>query len=120
LPGMAENCVQVTLGYGRTRAGRVGNGLGFNSYQLRTADAPWGGPGLEVRATGRLHHFASAQDHGTMAGRDLVRFADLATYRETPHFAQEHERTHDIARITAPTKSAASTSSPASIPRLAR
>ena len=60
LPGMAENCVQVTLGYGRTRAGKVGNGLGFNSYQLRTADAPWGGPGLEVRADGRT---ASLCDH---------------------------------------------------------
>jgi MoCo/4Fe-4S cofactor protein with predicted Tat translocation signal len=93
LPGMAENCVQVTLGYGRTRAGRVGNGIGFNSYQLRTTDAPWGGPGLELRATGRLHRFATTQEHGTMAGRDLVRFADLATYRETPHFAQEHGHT---------------------------
>ncbi len=28
-----------------------------------------------------------------MAGRDLVRFADLATYRETPHFAQEEGHT---------------------------
>jgi MoCo/4Fe-4S cofactor protein with predicted Tat translocation signal len=89
LPGMAENCVQVTLGYGRTRAGKVGNGLGFNSYQLRTMDARWGGPGLEVRTTGRMHRFATTQDHNTMAGRDLVRFADLATYQETPHFAQE-------------------------------
>ena len=61
LPGMAENCVQVTLGYGRTRAGKVGNGLGFNSYQLRTADAPWGGPGLEVRATGPRHRFATTR-----------------------------------------------------------
>ena len=29
------------LGYGRTQAGRVGNGVGFNAYQLRTSDAPW-------------------------------------------------------------------------------
>ena len=93
LPGMAENCVQVTLGYGRTSAGKIGNGLGFNSYQLRTGDAPWGGPGLEVRAAGRLHRFATTQEHGTMAGRDLVRFADLAAYRETPHFAQEDGHT---------------------------
>ena len=41
------------LGYGRRRAGRVGNGVGVDVYPLRTADAPWFGPGLEVVKTGR-------------------------------------------------------------------
>jgi molybdopterin-containing oxidoreductase family iron-sulfur binding subunit len=44
--------VTVHLGYGRTRAGRVGTGVGFNAYALRTSDAPWFGGGLEVQEDG--------------------------------------------------------------------
>ena len=32
LPGQADYSVAVALGYGRTAAGRVGNGVGFNAY----------------------------------------------------------------------------------------
>ena len=46
--------VTVHLGYGRTRAGRVGNGVGFNAYALRTSDAPWfGARRSRSRKTGR-------------------------------------------------------------------
>ena len=38
-----DDCVTVHLGYGRTRAGHVGNGAGFNAYALRTSDALWFG-----------------------------------------------------------------------------
>ncbi len=37
LPGQADNTVTVHLGYGRTRAGRIGSKLGFNAYSLRTS-----------------------------------------------------------------------------------
>lgn len=87
LPGMASNCVQVTLGYGRERAGKVGSNRGFNAYALRTSDAPWGGPGLEIRKTGDIHHFATTQEHGAMEGRHLIRFADLKTFEATKNFA---------------------------------
>ena len=50
LPGHADGVVTVHLGYGRTRAGRVGTGVGFNAYALRTSDAPWFGAGLRGRA----------------------------------------------------------------------
>ena len=43
LPGQADDCVTVHLGYGRTRAGRVGNGAGFNANALRTAGMFWHG-----------------------------------------------------------------------------
>ena len=45
LPGQADGTVTLHLGYGRTRAGRAGSGLGVNAYALRTAAAPWGGAG---------------------------------------------------------------------------
>ena len=40
VPGHPDNAVTVHLGYGRQQAGRVGSGVGFNAYPLRTSDAP--------------------------------------------------------------------------------
>ena len=51
-PGHADKSVTVHLGYGRTRAGHVGTGIGFNAYRLRTSSALWPDYGLEVRKTG--------------------------------------------------------------------
>ena len=73
LPGHADGCVTVHLGYGRERAGSVGNALGFNAGKLQTSDAPWGGAGLEIRQTDRRHIFATTQEHQQMEGRDLIR-----------------------------------------------
>ena len=39
-PGQSPDTVTLHLGYGRTRAGRAGNGTGFNVNPLRTATAP--------------------------------------------------------------------------------
>jgi molybdopterin-containing oxidoreductase family iron-sulfur binding subunit len=72
-PGHAEGCATLHLGYGRTRAGRVGDGVGFDAYALRTSDAPWGGPGLRLHPTGARHAFARTQGHHRIEGRDLVR-----------------------------------------------
>jgi molybdopterin-containing oxidoreductase family iron-sulfur binding subunit len=66
LPGHADDVVTVHLGFGRTRAGRVGSGLGFDAYALRTSDAPWFGAGLEVARTGETALIACTQDHWTM------------------------------------------------------
>src|SRR5262249_27977651 len=41
LPGHDDGAITIHLGYGRERAGKVGNGVGFDAYRLRTAEAPW-------------------------------------------------------------------------------
>ncbi len=84
LPGQADDCVTVHLGYGRTRAGSVGNGVGFDAYALRTSDAPWGGPGLEIAKTGGRHSFATTQHHQNMEGRALVRAGTVAEFLDDP------------------------------------
>ena len=48
-PGHADGAVTLHLGYGRTRAGRAGTGMGFNPYGLRTGKALWQDVGLEMR-----------------------------------------------------------------------
>ena len=47
-PGQAEFSIAVALGYGRTLKGRVGKGVGFNAYALRTSDALDASLGLRI------------------------------------------------------------------------
>src|SRR5262249_13083776 len=39
VPGQPDDCVTIHLGFGRTRAGRAGDKVGFNAYAIRTSDA---------------------------------------------------------------------------------
>ena len=86
------------LGYGRTRAGRVGNGTGFNANKLRTSAAPWFGRGLVVKKTGERATLACTQDHWSIdetanvaaKERHLVRTASLAEYEKDPHVVPGH------------------------------
>ena len=97
LPGHADGAVTVHLGYGRTRAGRVGNGVGFNAYALRTSDAAWGKSGLQVRKTGGTTLIACTQDHWTMEAtahhqaeeRHVVRAVTLAELTQDKHAIQK-------------------------------
>jgi molybdopterin-containing oxidoreductase family iron-sulfur binding subunit len=89
LPGHADECVTVYFGYGRTRAGRVGNSTGFNAYPLRRSNAFWFGSGLQIQPTDERYPLASTQQQHSMAGRHLVRVGTTEEYREKPTFAQE-------------------------------
>jgi MoCo/4Fe-4S cofactor protein with predicted Tat translocation signal len=78
MPGMADGVVAVTLGYGRERAGRVGSGVGFDTYTIRTSQAPSVGHGARLTGLGRRHALSSTQLHGSMEGRPIVRESTLA------------------------------------------
>jgi len=93
MPGQAENTVTVHLGYGRWRSGKIGTGVGFNAYALRTSAAPWSDSGLQIHKTGRKHPLACTQDHQSMEGRNLVRAGTLDEYRKDPRFA--HHGAHE-------------------------
>ncbi|MGI8656088.1 MAG: TAT-variant-translocated molybdopterin oxidoreductase [Pyrinomonadaceae bacterium] len=98
LPGQPDNCITVHLGYGRTRAGRVGTGtsdnpVGFNAYQIRTSDALWFGTGAKLTKTGEGYELATSQLHFNMAGREIIRAATLEEYRKNPDFAPKE--THE-------------------------
>jgi Fe-S-cluster-containing dehydrogenase component len=72
LPGHAPGCVTLSLGYGRTHAGTVGNGRGFDATPLRRA-ALWENANVSVRRTGATYPLVTTQHHFTMEGRDPVR-----------------------------------------------
>jgi molybdopterin-containing oxidoreductase family iron-sulfur binding subunit len=54
-PGQPDDVITIYLGYGRTRAGRVGTGLGYNAYNVRRSDAMHFGAG-EVTKNRRDDH----------------------------------------------------------------
>jgi molybdopterin-containing oxidoreductase family iron-sulfur binding subunit len=101
LPGHPDGAVTVHLGQGRTRAGRVGTGVGFSAYALRTSDAPWFGSGLQMELTGATALVACTQDHWSIEQephkaaeeRQVVRSASAAQFNENPH--RFHAMGHD-------------------------
>ena len=101
LPGMARNCAAAALGYGRTAAGQVGNGVGVDTYGLRTTAAPYILASVTINGTGRQYDLATTQDHfaidtigfseRNLRVADLVREASLDAYLENPEIIHEHE-----------------------------
>ena len=93
--GHPDNSITIFLGYGRTRAGRVGTGTGFDVYPLRTSRAPWFASGAQLRPTGETYDLASTQGYQTMetpvGERPLVQERSLADYKKDPNFAKEGE-----------------------------
>jgi|CZKY01.1.fsa_nt_gi molybdopterin-containing oxidoreductase family iron-sulfur binding subunit len=98
--GHPDNSITVFLGYGRTRAGRVGTGTGFDVYPLRTSQAPWFADGAQLRATGDTYQLASTQGYQTMetpvGERPLVQERSLEEYKKEPNFAKEGEPPADL------------------------
>jgi MoCo/4Fe-4S cofactor protein with predicted Tat translocation signal len=99
--GHPDNSITVFLGYGRTHAGRIGTGTGFDVYPLRTSQAPWFADGAQLRATGDTYQLASTQGYQTMetpdgSERPQVQERSLEEYKKEPNFAKEGEPPQDL------------------------
>jgi len=90
-PGQAKNSVTLPLGYGRKVVGRVGRGIGFNAYVLRTSGAFWFGDGLTIRKTGDQHWLVSTQHYHDVQGRGILHDGTLSGFLADPHYAQKPE-----------------------------
>lgn len=89
VPGTADDSIALTLGYGRTAAGSVGNNVGSNVYSLRRISGLGFASGVTVTKTGQKHELANTQDHGSMEGRPIVLEATLDEFSRNPRFAKE-------------------------------
>ena len=89
-PGHVNGAVTLHLGYGRTKAGRSGTGMGFNPYGLRTSQALWHDVGLEARKTPASYLLATAQNEHMLDGRrHIYRQAALQDYLNNPEAPHE-------------------------------
>ena len=84
MPGTADDVIAVHFGYGRKRAGRVGTGVGHDTFGLRTSKAPWFESGAEVSKTGDTYFIAATQNHFAMEERHPVRVVDTEAYKADP------------------------------------
>jgi molybdopterin-containing oxidoreductase family iron-sulfur binding subunit len=90
VPGQADSTVVLPLGYGRQNVGRIADGVGVDTYALRTSDALHFATGATMTKTGRRRDdMANTQDHSSMEGRPIIREATLEEYRKHPEFARE-------------------------------
>ena len=88
-PGHPDNAVTMFLGYGRTKAGRVASGVGFNASELRVSQSMWQVDGAKLTKTGDTYGLGYTQGHQNMEGRALVRAATLEDFMKNPGFAHE-------------------------------
>ena len=91
-PGLANFTVVISLGYGRTKAGHVGQGAGFNAYPLRTSEAMHVATGAKLTDTGTRMLLANTQEHWSMEGRDIIREANYEganSYQDDPAYVDK-------------------------------
>ncbi|MCC7417093.1 MAG: TAT-variant-translocated molybdopterin oxidoreductase [Acidobacteria bacterium] len=93
VPGHADDCATVHLGFGRTRGGRVAPGVGFDANALRAASALSFAAGAEIVKTGRTHPLACTQYHFLMEGRHTVRAVTLEEFERDPAAMTEGDET---------------------------
>ncbi len=89
-PGQPDDVVTIHMGYGRTRAGKVGTGLGYSAFDVMRSDAMNYGFG-EIAKKGETTTVASTQIHFNMEGRDLLRVWDLEDYKAHPDMGHQHD-----------------------------
>ncbi len=89
VPGIADNSISISLGYGQAKAGRVGHDTGFNVYVLRTTKQPFAFSNVSLKKLGKTYKLASTQEHGSMEGRHLIRIGTESEYKKNPEFAKE-------------------------------
>ncbi len=90
LPGQADKTVTLTLGYGRRRVGRVGTGVGFNTYVIRTSGSPWVLSGAQLLSTRARHMLVSTQTHHGLdsAERQVFRACRWDDFKNDPQLVK--------------------------------
>ena len=89
-PGQPDDVVTIFTGYGRTDAGKIGSGIGYNAYEEITSNAMSFGLG-EITKSGTDYELASTQTHFNMEGRDILRMRDLEDYVQHPENGKQHD-----------------------------
>ncbi len=93
LPGQPDGSIGLTLGFGRRRSGRAGNGAGFDVYPLRSLANPYFATGAKVSPMGEKFRLAAVQHHFNMEGREPIKVGTLEEYKKDPYFAQKESET---------------------------
>ena len=94
VPGHPDDVVTVYLGAGRTRSGRVGQGVGVDVQPLRVSASPWSRSGASLTREGVRYAMGCTQDHWKMedaSERGLLRTTSFEEFKAKPEFAKYAE-----------------------------
>ncbi len=96
-PGQARNTISVAVGYGRTSAGPVGDGVGKNAYpfySLRNGTFQTAAV-AEYKKTGENSPLSQTQTHHSIEGRNsVIKEATFAEYIKNPAAGSGREEGH--------------------------
>jgi molybdopterin-containing oxidoreductase family iron-sulfur binding subunit len=82
-PGLHDDVLAIAVGYGRTHAGKVGNGIGKNAFALAAAKdgkVVFSGQTATFTKLNKKYELACTQGHHSMEGRNIVAEATLKDY----------------------------------------
>lgn len=108
-PGQAKGTFGLAVGYGRTKAGRVANGVGVNAYELLSNANGYTAfdvtEGVTVEVTSDTYKIAQTQTHQTYMGREFViQEATLGEYKENPSAGRDFPKVYMDGKFVKPSK----------------
>jgi molybdopterin-containing oxidoreductase family iron-sulfur binding subunit len=94
--GQAAGVAAVSLGYGRTRAGAIGNGIGVSVYPLRPLNQPWLVEGVKLTKASGHTTLPTTQHQFRLEGEarelyPILTLTDLAQGKRPPGQDYEHK-----------------------------
>ncbi|MHB1686168.1 MAG: TAT-variant-translocated molybdopterin oxidoreductase [Ignavibacteriaceae bacterium] len=104
-PGSSDNTITIELGYGRSKCGVVGLGVGFNANVLMSKDSgltPWLYNSASIRKTGDTYEIVSTMEHhpindplvsGVVQKRKIILEGTVLGYKKNPKLIQEQRDT---------------------------
>ncbi len=87
-PGLATYTVGLSFGYGRKKAGRVGDGVGFDIYPIFETESAYTAWNASLELLDQTVFVANTQEHWSMEGRAIIREANAQDYTMHPHFVK--------------------------------
>lgn len=108
-PGQADGTIGLAVGYGRTKAGRVADGVGVNAYELLDSSKGFTSfeitQGVSVESTGQTYRIAQTQTHQTYMGREsVIQEATLDEYQEDASAGRYHPKVYHEGEFVKPSK----------------
>lgn len=94
-PGQVRGTIGIALGYGRTNAGKVADGIGANAYpfvQWIDNTFRYSVAGATVTKVEGTYKLAATQTHHTMIGRPVLKETTLEEYKKNPSAGNEEEK----------------------------
>ncbi|HTA27667.1 MAG TPA: TAT-variant-translocated molybdopterin oxidoreductase [Bacteroidia bacterium] len=98
-PGQARGTVGVAVGYGRTKAGKVAEGLGANVFpwvQWSNNTFQYYVTGAEITSANKTYEIGATQTHNTMIGRPIIKETTLEEWKKDPSSHNEEEKIKTI------------------------